>query len=162
MCCYWLMYSALLQLFSQCLCIWYPLSLSLLFSLTCRLAQQGLEFTITMYSYVEIVQLLHPLNHFNYCSWSLTIFWLPFIQSPFFFTALIFYFELLEIWRNGTSFSFHFLDEIGNMNFCSLWCSRLIHELWWVLTTISFLPCLVSILFIFSICPSTQKTFFGF
>ena len=97
------------------------LSHSLLFALTCRLAQQGLKFTITMYSHVEIVQLLHPLNlnHFNCCSWSLAIFWRPFIQLPFFFTALIVYFECLEIWRNGTSFSFHFLDEIGNMNFCA-------------------------------------------
>ena len=108
------------------------LSLSLLFSLICKLAQQGLKFTITMYSYMEIVRLLHPLNHFNYCSWSPAIFWWPFIQLPFFFfAALIVYFECLEIWRNGTSFSFHFLDEIGNMNFCSLLCSCLIHELWW-------------------------------
>ena len=124
----------LLPLFSHCLCIWYPLSLSLslLFALICRLAQQGLKFAIIMYSYMEIVRLLHPLNHFNYCSWSPAIFWWPFIQLPFFFfAALIVYFECLEIWRNGTSFSFHFLDEIGNMNFCSLLCACLIHELWW-------------------------------
>ena len=83
-----------------------------------------------------------------------------------FFTALILYFEFLEIWRNGTSFSFYLLLNC-------LWLMKLeIHELLFLLLLLFIswimircrqllVSCFVwfLFLFIFSICCSTQKCF---
>ena len=155
----------LLPLFSQCLCIWYPLSLShsLLFALTCRLAQQGLKLTITMYSYVEIVQLLHPLNHFDCCSWSLAIFWWPFIQLPIFFHCINSLFWMLGNMKKWNFILISF--SWWNWKYELLFFVLLLFNSWimmrcWQLLVSRFVWFLL--LFIFSICRSTRKSFFGF
>ena len=155
----------LLPLFSHCLCIWYPLSLSLslLFALICRLAQQGLKFAIIMYSYMEIVRLLHPLNHFNYCSWSPAIFWWPFIQLPFFFRCINCLFWMLGNMKKWNFILISF--SWWNWKYELLFFVMLLFNSWimmrcWQLLVSCFVWFLF--LFIFSICCSTRKTFFGF
>ena len=82
-----------------------------------------------------MVQLLRPLNHFNYFSWSLAIFWWVFIQSPFFYCINCLFWILgnMKKWNLILilfAIKLSLVDEIGNT---WIFCFVLLFFISWIM-----------------------------